>query len=446
MRRLRIAVGLLALTGILAAPALATEGLPEVITVGPNAKTTGEAVLKEGGQYKLDVSGTMDFRYTHPDFPDITYTNSLDPFYCFASSRGGECTGASSDQTSHIYMRSSGDDASITGGYQLPLFLAPRGFSPPFAAAHAYSVTMVPHKDGVVSASTKPLCEQRGIACSGPGFRLEISDLCERPQTATASAINELRVVSVVHSAAVHHAGAPDDEWCELVKDDVLKQGDEISCDPDGSAVLQFADDSTVTVRNTTQLKIASFFTEGGVVRTEILLKMGEVAAKVNKSEATKSDFRIKGPNFTASVRGTTFSVFSDPGSKAGLVSTTEGAVEVDPVKAGLKNVLVKAGRQVEVTERAVSKVAPIGKAGARGGVNRIAARNKVLAKIAKANDPCGVTTPRTNAYSITPARGGWAVAVKVTGKFKGTSKWTVKGSRVRAANALARRLAKGCG
>ena len=36
-------------------------------------------------------------------------------------------------------------------------------------------------------------------------------------------------------------------------------------------------------------LQIASFFTEGGVVRTEILLKMGKVAAKVNKSEATKS-------------------------------------------------------------------------------------------------------------------------------------------------------------
>ena len=86
-----------------------------------------------------------------------------------------------------------------------------------------------------------------------------------------------------------------------------------------------------------------------------------------------------------------------------------------------------------------------IGKAGARGGVNRIAARDKVLRKIAKANGPCGVTTPRTNAYSINPARSGWNVAVRVTGKLKGTSKWTVKRATVRATNALARRLAKSC-
>jgi hypothetical protein len=444
--RLRIALSVVAVTVLLSAPALGTEGLPEVLSVGPNAKATGEASLKLGVPYKLDVSGTMDFRFTHPDHPDITYTQSLDAFYCFASSRaGGECTGATNDQTSHIYMRSSGDDASINLGYQLPQFLAPRGFSPPFAASHQYSVVMVPHKDGVVSASTKPFCERPENACSGPGFRLEVSDLCQPPQTATASAINELRVVSVEHSAAVHRAGAPDDEWCELEKDDVLKQGDEISCDPDGSVTVQFADNSTFTVRNTTQLKVASFFTEGGVVRVEILLKMGEVAAKVNKSEATKSDFRIKSPTAGAAPRGTKFSVFYDPGSKATLTSTTEGVVEVDPVRAGLKNVLVRAGRQVEVTARSMTKVTAIGKAGARGGINRITARNRVLARIAKANDPCHVTTPRASAYSITPARGGWAVSIKVIGKLKGTSKWTVIRGRVRATNALARRLVKGC-
>ena len=122
-------------------------------------------------------------------------------------------------------------------------------------------------------------------------------------------AINELRCVSVSaedpQSAMYHREGAPDDEWLPLTKGTVLKQGDEISFDPDGAATLAFADNSTVVVRNTTQLKIASFFTEGGVVRTEILLKMGEVAAKVNKSEATKSDFAPpKSPTGTSSVRG----------------------------------------------------------------------------------------------------------------------------------------------
>ena len=60
-------------------------------------------------------------------------------------------------------------------------------------------------------------------------------------------------------------------------------------------------------------------------MRTEILLKMGEIAAQVNTSEATKSDFRIKNPTGTTSVRGTKFSVSYDPGSRTSLVSVTEG-------------------------------------------------------------------------------------------------------------------------
>ncbi len=429
------------LTGVLAASAGAqTDGLPETFTVGPNATGTGKAVLKSGVEYELVVSGAMDTTFTGGGTP---YTTSFDAFYCFRNTRPGGCTGAPNDAASPIYLRSSGDGA--TTSYQLPFFLAPRGFEPLFASGHEYDVVMVPYKDGTVSASTTWVCSASGWSCSGPGYTLKVSDLCPSPQTANAAAINEVRVVAVEPSVTVHRAGAPDDQWSEVDKDTVLHQGDEISCDPDGSVTLQFADNSTVVVRNTTQLKIASFFTEGGVIRTEILLRMGEVAAKVNKSEATKSDFTIKSPTAAASTRGTTFSVFYDPGSKATLTSTTEGAVEVDPAKAGLQNVIVKAGRQVEVTARSTSKVVKIGKAGARGGVNRIAAREAVLRKIAKANDPCGVTTPRTNAYSINPTRGGWNVAVKVTGKLKGTSRWTVRRGTVRATNALARRLAKGC-
>ena len=265
------------------------------------------------------------------------------------------------------------------------------------------------------------------------------------PARAHTSAINEVRVTKVTGGVEYHKAGAPDNVWCVAEVDSVLKQGDEVSCDPDGEVTLQFADNSTVVVRNTSQLKIASFFTEGGVVRTEILLKMGEVAAKVNKSEATKSDFRFKWPTATASVRDTAFSVFYDPGSKAGLETTTEGRVKVDPTKRGLETVIVPAGKQVEVTPNAISDIAKIGKAGARGGVNRIKARDKVLDVIAKGDDPCGVTTPRTKAYSITPAPKGWKVTVKLIGTNAGSSKWKVIRGKVRPTNALARKLKKGC-
>ncbi len=171
---------------------------------------------------------------------------------------------------------------------------------------------------------------------------------------------NEVRVVGLRPSVQVHKAGTPEDDWRELEMNAVLQEGDEISCDHEGIALLQFADESTTKVSNTTQLKIASYFTEGGVTKTEILLKMGEVAAKVHKSEATKSDFRIKSPTDVSSVRGTLYSHRYDPVTKSSLVKVEEGVVEVKPVNSSLAPVTIKAGQQVEVSNNTVSKISPV--------------------------------------------------------------------------------------
>ena len=301
---------------------------------------------------------------------------------------------------------------------------------------------------GTSDTCVSPPCTWDGNCVAGPCIE-NTSSPCpgkEAPR-ANAAAINEVRVIKVVGGVAFHKAGASDDTWCEAEKNDVLKQGDEISCDPDGEITLQFADNATVVVKNTSQLKIASFFTEGGTVKTEILLKMGAVAAKVHKSEATKSDFRIKTPTGTASRRGTTFSVFYDPGSKAMLTSVTEGLVFVDPTKNGLKDVTVRPGKEVEVTPQAVSHIAKIGNAGARGGATRLEALNKVLNVIAKNDDrgACGVTTPRKKAYSIGTAKKGWELTVKLIGRNAGKSKWKVIRGKVTPANALAKKVKKGC-
>jgi hypothetical protein len=218
---------------------------------------------------------------------------------------------------------------------------------------------------------------------------------------------------------------------------------------------LQFADNSTVVVKNTTQLKIASFFTEGGVVKTEILLKMGEVAAKVHKSEATKSDFRIRNPNLLAggvrdrsvarSVRATgdtDFSAFYDPGSHTSLFSVRAGTIGVANSRGDLR--LVNAGQEVMVANDKFT-AGPLGRAGARGGTTIAEARDAVLRLVAKGNDPCKSSTARVNAFAIRPKPGGWAVSVRVTGKLKGTSRWSVKGKRVSARNKLAKRLRSGC-
>lgn len=280
---------------------------------------------------------------------------------------------------------------------------------------------------------------------------------------AHAAAINEVHVVDVKPDMQFHKGGTPADAWLPLEKDTVLKAGDEISADPDGAATLAFADNSTVVVRNTTQLKIGSFFTEGGVVRTEILLKMGEIAACINKSEATKSDFRITSPTGVVSVRGArdiagagdqsavptvgtvtnAFTEFYDPGSRTTLISSLLGTVSVGgPHRAPLS---VAAGREVAFTPTSQTAVAPIGQAGARGGLDIRRARDLVLAVIASHNRACRTYTPRTGAFTLSPVRRGWRVSVKLTGRLHGVSKWSVIRGHVVPLNAPAKRLAHGC-
>ena len=312
-----------------------------------------------------------------------------------------------------------------------------------------------PGAGGTYTATMSKDCltvKERGVTKNGTPFEdtwTRVSAVpagcgreCESAGARTA-AINEVRVVRCV--AECEYRTSETGNWRAIAKDTILKQGDEISCDPDGSLTLAFADNSTVVVRNTTQLKIKSFFTEGGVVRTELLLKMGEISAKVNKSETTRSDFVIRPPGAGGSVRGTEFTVFYDPIGKASLWSVKEGTVEVDPVKAGLPTKTIGAGKEVEVTAKRISAIAGIGKAGARGGLTRSEAVTKVLKIVAKANVPCGITTPRTGAFGTKPARGGWLVSVKVSGRSKGTAKWKATAKKTAAANKLAKKIAGSC-
>lgn len=115
----------------------------------------------------------------------------------------------------------------------------------------------------------------------------------------------EERTVTVLEVIAGVDVRRVPADWEECRAGMVLTEGHEVSCDPDGQVVLAFSDNSTVVVHPMTQIKIAAFAQKGGVVETEILLKFGELAAKVNKTETIRSDFKVRSPTATASVRGT---------------------------------------------------------------------------------------------------------------------------------------------
>ena len=177
-----------------------------------------------------------------------------------------------------------------------------------------------------------------------------------------------------------------------------------------------------------------------------VRLKVGEINASVKREKVVDTNYEVQMPTATTSVRGTVFSVSADPVAKAGTVSVREGLVAVDPVRAGLRTVLVPAGKEVEVTATAITKLSAPGKAGARGGTSRVVARRLVLAELRRAPARCRLRTPRSQTVASTePARKGWLVAVSVSGKVSGRSTWSVRGKRVTAVNRTAKRVARGC-
>lgn len=212
-------------------------------------------------------------------------------------------------------------------------------------------LTRIPNKFVFINEYELDLSEGNSGTANLYDFEIRVN-MKFRPKSGN----NEVRIVALMPDVQVHKAGTPEDSWVTAYKDMVLQQGDEISCDPGGSATLQFADNSTTVVKNTTQLKIASYFTEGGVVKTEILLKMGEVAAKVHKSEATKSDFVIKTPGDGGSVRGTIFSYKYYPVLRSSFVKVEEGIVEVSSLSNAYAPVLVTAGKQITTYPSSIGK------------------------------------------------------------------------------------------
>ena len=312
------------------------------------------------------------------------------------------------------------------------------------SAGNAYSGSFSVTEDTthVSGAMTFTIGSSDHLAVTLPGSMIVMT----RSGGAPSGGRNEVHVVAIQPDCQFHKGGSPADAWLPLEKNTVMKQGDEITCDPDGTATLAFADNSTVVVRNVTQLKIASFFTEGGIVKTEVLLKMGEVAAQVNKSAATKSDFKIKSPTDVSSVRGTIFTVFADPVGKASITSVKQGVVEVDPNKPGLPTTNVPAGKEIDVTSKTESPIAPIGKADARGGVDREHALRLVDSAIRRLGRACNLSPSHFGAgIGVKPSGPGWLVSILVAGGVKGWSAWQVTGSKVTPANALAKTIAAGC-
>ena len=420
---------------VYATPAAAqSEQQIDTIKVGPNQEVTGATTIAANVSYKFVISGTMSAERSQ----GTPRTEQYDAFYCFSSTMAGDCQGPN-NQASAVYVSTTDDP----GYAQLAYRVEPDRREPPLNASHVYTVSVRFTAGGQLEFSTKQFCAIAGTTCGGDGFTIEVYSVGSAPPPGGGPpAAPKFKVTSIRNEAAFRvNAG----DWLPIKAGDDVTQDMELFTGVDSGMTVDMGDGSVFRLDELTQLLVDTIARRENRKDVAIRLVVGRINAQVKKEQVVDTNFEIQVPVATTSVRGTVFSVFYDPGTKASLVTVTEGTVAVMPKRAGGREVLVPAGRELEVTPRTTSALAPVGKAGARGGANRSRARARVLDRLDAARR-CRITVARSTAgLRVATARGGWRVTVKVGGRAPGTSTWRVTGGKARPRNKIAKRIARHC-
>ncbi|MBJ7330931.1 MAG: FecR domain-containing protein [Solirubrobacteraceae bacterium] len=453
-------VGALAIAATLLLAGSAHADPLDTVTVGAGAGggavVEGTYTLAANTEYTLVATGSLSKTFTLFN-PDITIGH--DAFYCTSASDGTSCP-AQVNPTELLYVRTTGDPTQqmALGAPTLGSRVSPAHVAPPYEADHEYSFTVSFPHPGRLRFGTTPQCTVGQTFCSGAGYTLRLyakeaapttppvtpTPPATTPPTETTTEPELTATVESIRGEVIYRLDAG--PWMAIAPGAKVPANAELFTGVESGVTVRFNDGSSFEIDELTQLIVDTILRKENRKAVAINLVVGKIKAKVQKEKVLDTNWEIQTPTATTSVRGTVFSVFYDPGAAATVVSTSEGLVEVDPVRAGLATAFVAAGREVEVTRSAISKVTTTGKAGARGGVNRIQALDLVLARIARNAKRCKLTTPRSpKPFGVATARGGWVVTVRVAGKARGTSTWNVSGRKVRAKNAVARRISRGC-
>jgi hypothetical protein len=172
----------------------------------------------------------------------------------------------------------------------------------------------------------------------------------------------------------------------------------------------------------------------------------------VTKNAAAPNSFRVKSPTLTASVRGTAFSVSHDPRTGVSIVDVRQDSVDVLPTKGsfsspvpdGLHELILTAGKEVQVSATTESAVAAIGHAGTPAGAISRSAAIGLVERVVSPN--VGACKLKATALSAAPATRGWTVSVSVsTTAGGGWATFTIRGPRIANKNTLATKIAHGC-
>jgi hypothetical protein len=414
-------------------PHASPPGLLEVLTVDPNAAgwTTGTVKLEKGRAYTLKVSGLTHYS-TGSESEDALYRYSPSP-----------------SRSALLRLETPGytNAYSPIDAFQQPTpdqscqpFSCKEGLPP--SSSHEYTVKFYPPTTGPLEAGTFNQFAQQQICdhCYTASSRLTVAIYGTAP--APAPGAGTVKITSISGEVAVR---VPGGGWEPVTPGTVLDANEELYTGVDSHAVVTFENGSTMQINELTQIIGGTLQQKGKRRDIEVQLKLGEIKATVQHETTLDTSMRIRRGTATASVRGSTMSVYYDPSSRIEIVGTLSDRAYFQP-RRGAKTITIPGGKEIALTPSGVSRLAPIGRADARGGADPEKARGLVMALIERSATACRLTTvPGTNAGVTSAGKAAWLVSLAVQGKVSGTSTWTVTTGKVSAQNAVAKQIAAGC-
>ena len=123
----------------------------------------------------------------------------------------------------------------------------------------------------------------------------------------SAQALNA-KVVSVTGKAEVMKLNT--NTWSPLTTETTLSRGDIVSTGFNSEAVL-IIKESTIKLASLTRMTIEQLAENEKKEQAQLFIDSGKLTANVKHAENKRTDFKVRSPVSTASVRGTNFTVWA---------------------------------------------------------------------------------------------------------------------------------------
>lgn len=159
-------------------------------------------------------------------------------------------------------------------------------------------------------------------------LRIPVEWIKDAPSSAVVAALQGAVKVS-------GDSGAPDKT---LVLGDVLKSGDVVKTEQNGSVSLRFIDGSKILLMKSSSLKLDRLtrYPNTDMVSTELKLEAGRAETQVERFKGAASRYEIRTPMAQLGVRGTDFRVGVNSDANASQTEVLAGAVQAETSASGV--------------------------------------------------------------------------------------------------------------